>query len=86
MSVDLSVEYRQLSITIVVATYQFTCQPTCGDLCVGVLPNIAQSGGLKIVSVVVSTQVNLAASTCWISAVVLCVLYLYIVLENLITR
>ena len=41
-------------------------EPTCGDLCVGVLPNIAQSGGLKIVSVVVSTQVNLAASTCWI--------------------
>ena len=41
-------------------------EPTCGDLCVGVLPNIVQSGGLKIVSVVVSTQVNLAASTCWI--------------------
>ena len=78
MSVDLSVEYRQLSITIVVVTYQCTCQPTCGDLCVGVLPNIAQSGGLKLVSVLlfVSTQVSLAASTCWISAVVLCMLYM----------
>ena len=61
-------------------------EPTCGDLCVGVLPNIAQSGGLKIVSVVVVNPGQPGSVNLLDSAVFLCVLHLYIVLENLITR